>query len=120
MKFLYEVGDVPVFVYAELEEKPDRDGEPAYTFGELRQRGVDGAAVFKPLARSIIHGELRYLTLAEVHELDRFEAPEYMRVEIIVIVGHKSVGAFAYAYLLHDFNSLPLIPDGRFVGPEEG
>lgn len=111
---------VPLFVYAELEESPDHDGEPAIAFGELRQRGADAAAKFLPLSNRPIHGQLRYVPWSVIRELDRSEEPEYLRANIIVLAGYASVGAYAYQYQLADFDSLPLIWDGRFKGPEEG
>lgn len=110
---------IPLFVYAELESVKDPNAQPACAHGILRQRDDDGAAQFGP-TKSLVYGEVRYVTLPELHDIDSIEAPEYQRVTIMVYTDREVFSAYAYAYIMPDFNTLPLVPDGRFKGPEYG
>ena len=102
-----------VFLYGELK---DSSQPAAVVKGELRRRGKDAAARFGPKYRGLVHGNLHEYTDKELKKLDKYEAPEYVRMSVTTEAGEK---VWAYEDVEDRFQAGPLIPGGNYKNPDK-
>lgn len=102
-----------VFLYGELK---DTTQPAAKVRGELRKRGTDAAARFSPKGRYMVQGNLHTYTDKQLKKLDKYEAPEYVRLQVTTEAGEK---VWAYEDVQDKFHSEPLIPSGNFHNPDK-
>lgn len=108
---------VLLFEYAEL--KDPKKPSDCFAYGELRRRGKDAAARFSDIDNLVdgdtVQGQLKEVTLAELHRLDVQERPEYDRVRVTVFRPDGTrVRAWAYEDVQADFEELPVVTSGNY------
>ena len=102
-----------VFLYGELR---DTTQPAAVVRGELRRRGKDAAARFSPKGHYLVHGNLHDYTDKQLKKLDKYEAPEYVRLQVTTEAGEK---VWAYEDVEDGFHSEPLIASGNYKNPDK-
>jgi len=102
---------IPFFFYGELKDK--RKPNTVSTPGLLRMRGDDAAARFGNYGGHRVWGQVKYVRMEAVKNLDRFEAPEYKRVVVRLSNGTR---AFAYADIKPAWEHEDVVEDGIYRG----
>ena len=96
------------FLYGELKNP---ENPKALVRGELRKRGKDAAARFGPKSRYLVHGTLHDYTEKQLQRLDKFEAPQYVRMQVTTEAGEP---VWAYEDVEEKFHSEPVVASGDY------